>query len=126
MKYTATIDTPDLSAGVAFYGEVFGLKEVARPVPVYAVLKADGVTLGIIEKPAGSQPAPGTDDRRHYGRHWTPVHLDFQVDDFDATLERLSAAGGTIEQRFDMDGRPATAFCSDPFGNGFCLMEARI
>ena len=38
MKYTVTIDTPDLAAGIAFYGRVFGLVETARPVPVYAVL----------------------------------------------------------------------------------------
>ena len=38
---------------------------------------------------------------------------------------RLTAAGGTVEQVFDMESRPKTAFCADPFGNGFCLMETR-
>jgi hypothetical protein len=37
----------------------------------------------------------------------------------------LVDAGGTVEQEFDVEGRPKTAFCADPFGNGFCLMETR-
>ncbi|MBV7408088.1 VOC family protein [Maritimibacter sp. DP1N21-5] len=126
MKYSVTIDVPDLVAGIAFYTKVLSLREVARPVPVYAVLKGDGEQmLGLMEKPEGTAPAPGSDDRRRYGRHWTPVHLDIQVDDFEETLVRLVDLGGTLEQRFDMEERPPTAFCSDPFGNGFCLMKTR-
>ena len=30
--------------------------------------------------------------------------------------------GGPGEQRFEGGGRPAVAFCSDPFGNGFCVI----
>lgn len=126
MKYTVTIDVPDLTAGIAFYTATFGLDEIARPVPVYAIVgKTGGPSLGIIEKPEGSAPAPDTEDRRHYARHWTPVHLDIQVDDFEQTLTRLVAAGGRIEERFDMEDRPPLAFCADPFGNGFCVMETR-
>ncbi|MBU1174941.1 MAG: VOC family protein [Alphaproteobacteria bacterium] len=124
MKYKVTIDVPSLDAGVAFYAEVFGLAEIARPFAVFALLASGEVRLGIMEKPEGSQPAPGTEDRRHYARHWTPVHMDIEVDDFDATLERLAAAGGVCEQRFEMDGYP-TAFCADPWGNGFCLLQTR-
>ncbi|WP_298500695.1 VOC family protein [uncultured Maritimibacter sp.] len=125
MKYSASIDVPDLAAGIAFYATAFRLEEVARPVPVYAVLRGDGQRLGLLEKSEGSAPAPDTNDRRHYGRHWTPVHLDIEVDDFEATLERIKHAGGTVEQTFDMADRPRVAFCADPFGNGFCLMETR-
>lgn len=126
MKYSVSIDVPDLARGIAFYTDVFGVQEVARPIDVYAVLRGSGgQAFGIIQKPEGSQPAPETDDRRHYTRHWTPVHMDIEVDDFDAALDRLTAAGGTVEQVFDMENRPKTAFCADPFGNGFCLMETR-
>ncbi|WP_406858522.1 hypothetical protein [Alsobacter sp. KACC 23698] len=34
-------------------------------------------------------------------------------------------AGAKCEQRFEAGGRPAIAFCSDPFGNGFCLVGPR-
>lgn len=126
MKYSVSIDVPDLAAGIDFYTRTFGLVETARPLPVYAVIGGTGnQTLGIIEKPEGSVPAPGTQDRRQYGRHWTPVHLDIEVDDFDETLHRLVEAGGTIERRFDMDDRPPVAFCADPFGNGLCVLRSR-
>ncbi|MEC7761251.1 MAG: VOC family protein [Pseudomonadota bacterium] len=126
MKYSVSIDVPDLAQGIAFYTGVFGAEEVARPFETYAVLRGSGgQRFGIIQKPQGSKPAPGTDDRRHFTRHWTPVHMDIEVDDFDATLDCLTALGGTVEHRFDIENRPKTAFCADPFGNGFCLMETR-
>lgn len=125
MKLSVTIDVPDLSAGLAFYGDVFGFTERARPVPVYAVLEKDGVTLGLMQKPVGSRPFPDAATGRDYARHWTPVHVDFHVEEFDATMHRLRAAGGTVEQEWNAPGRPATAFCADPFGNGFCLMGPR-
>ena len=125
MSYSATIDVPDLTRAIAFYGGVFGWAEVARPVPVYAVMDAGGQHLGLLEKPEGSRPTPEDGPRRDYGRHWTPVHLDFRVDDFDATLASIAALGGAVEQRHDMAGRPPVAFCADPFGNGFCVLAAR-
>jgi hypothetical protein len=35
---------------------------------------------------------PGSDDIRRYDRHWTPVHIDFHVDDFEAVLARALKA----------------------------------
>jgi hypothetical protein len=99
-----------------------GLVEVARPVATYVVLDCGGARIGLIEKPAGTTPAKGADDVRRYQRHWTPVHVDFHADDFAAVLEKLLNAGATCEQRFEGGDRPAIAFCSDPFGNGFCLL----
>jgi predicted enzyme related to lactoylglutathione lyase len=75
-----------------------------------------------MEKPAGTKPAMGSDDVRRYERHWTPVHIDFHVDSFEADLARALSAGAKCEQKFDAPGRPPIAFCSDPFGNGFCIV----
>lgn len=122
MTYSATIDVPDLDQGLAFYGSVFGYAEVARPIPIYAVLSRDGQSLGLMQKPSGSQPTPAKDTRRGYDRHWTPVHLDFEVTDFDPALTRITAGGGQIEQRHDVPGRRRIAFCADPFGHGFCVL----
>lgn len=124
MRYKVTVDVSDLDAGVAFYSSAFGFVEVARPFPVFAMLAAQGCRLGVMEKPEGSIPTPHTEDRRRYSRHWTPVHMDIEVDDFDETLARILAAGGVCEERFEMNGQP-TAFCADPWGNGFCLLETR-
>jgi predicted enzyme related to lactoylglutathione lyase len=87
-----------------------------------AILDANNVSVCMHEKAAGSQPSPAGNELRHYERHWTPVHLDFHVDDFDAALEKLRAGGGTIENEFRSGGPRPAAFCADPFGNGFCVI----
>jgi len=122
VKYSVSIDVPNLDAGLAFYRDALGLVEVARPIPIYAVLKCGDARIGLMEKAAGSKPAPGSEDVRRYERHWTPVHIDFDVDDFEAFLAGAVAAGATIEQKHQVSGRPPIAFCADPFGNGFCVL----
>jgi predicted enzyme related to lactoylglutathione lyase len=116
-----SIDVPDLDAGLAFYGAVFGFVEKARPFPAMAILDANNVTVCMHEKPAGTKSSPGGPERC-YDRHWTPVHLDLHVPDFDAALDRVRAAGGTIESEYRDQGPMPAAFCSDPFGNGFCVI----
>jgi uncharacterized glyoxalase superfamily protein PhnB len=55
-------------------------------------------------------------------RHWTPVHLDFEVEDVSAAVERTVAAGARLEGELQSFwGRLATL--SDPFGHGFCVLE---
>jgi catechol 2,3-dioxygenase-like lactoylglutathione lyase family enzyme len=122
MKYSVTIDVPQLDEGLRFYRDALGLTEIARPIPTYAVLKCGAAQIGLIEKLAGTRPAKQTDDVRRYERHWTPVHIDFHVSDFEAVLTKAVNAGATCEQKFQGGARPSIAFCSDPFGNGFCIM----
>lgn len=126
MRYSVSIDVPSLDEGLKFYRNALGLVEMARPVPTYAVLKCGEMSLGLIEKKAGSKPAPGSADVRRYGRHWTPVHMDFHVEDFDAVLANAVSAGAIVEQKHEIAGRPPVAFCSDPFGNGFCIIGDKI
>jgi catechol 2,3-dioxygenase-like lactoylglutathione lyase family enzyme len=123
MDYSVSIDVPRLDEGLRFYRDALGLAEIARPVPSYVVLKCGGARIGLIEKTAGTRPAAGADDVRRYDRHWTPVHIDFHVDDFEAFLAKAVRAGAICEQRYEGGGgRPPVAFCSDPFGNGFCVL----
>ena len=122
MKYSVTIDVPQLEEGLRFYRDALGLTEVARPIPSSAILKCGSGQIGLIEKAAGTTPAKGSGDVRRYERHWTPVHIDFQFDDFKSALARVVNAGATCEQKFESGARPPIAFCSDPFGNGFCIM----
>jgi predicted enzyme related to lactoylglutathione lyase len=70
-------------------------------------------------------PADGSDDRRHYGRHWTPVHMDIHVQDLRAALTQALAAGARQERLITDLEHGSVAFCSDPFGHGFCLIEQR-
>ena len=119
-----SIDVPDLEAGLQFYAAVFGFAETARPFPTMAILDANNVSVCMHAKPAGSRPSPTGRDVRRYQRHWTPVHLDLHVDDFDVALGKVRAEGGTIENEFRSEGPKPAAFCSDPFGNGFCVIGA--
>src|SRR5436190_17823655 len=98
MKYSVSIDVPQLDEGLRFYRDALGLPEVARPVATYVILKCGESQIGLIEKSAGSKPARGADDVRRYERHWTPVHIDFHVDDFEDFLERAVKAGARCEQ----------------------------
>lgn len=125
MKYTVSIDVPSIEQGLDFYRAAFGFAEISRPVEGYAVLGCGEAEIGLLEKPPGSRPAPGSDDVRRYTRHWTPVHMDFSVDDFETVLSAALSAGAKCEQKFVGEDHPPVAFCSDPFGNGFCIIGKR-
>jgi predicted enzyme related to lactoylglutathione lyase len=122
---SVSIDVPSLAQGVAFYCGAFGFSKKSEPVPGVAVLHGLNMELCLLEKPAGSKPSPETDDRRKFERHWTPVHLDFHVEDLHAALQRAEALGARREQVFENPGHASAAFCSDPFGHGFCLIERK-
>jgi predicted enzyme related to lactoylglutathione lyase len=117
-----SIDVPDLEAGLRFYGPVFGFVEVARPFAAMAILDANNVTVCMHEKATGSTPSPGAKETRRYERHWTPVHVDLHVNDFDGVLAKVRTAGGLVETEYRHHGPKPAAFCSDPFGNGFCVI----
>ena len=119
------IDVPSLAQGVAFYCGAFGFSKKSEPVPGVAVLHGLNIELCLLEKPDGSKPSPKTNDRRKFGRHWTPVHLDFHVEDLHATLQRAEALGAKREQVFENPEHGSVAFCNDPFGHGFCLLERK-
>lgn len=125
MNCAVTIDIPEMAAGLKFYRDALGLAEVSRPFPAYVVLQCGNAKIGLMEKPAGTSPAKGSGDVRRYERHWTPVHIDFHVEDFEAVLARALDAGALCEQRFEGGRHPPVAFCSDPFGNGFCIIGTK-
>ena len=120
---SVSIDVPSLADGVAFYCAAFGFSKKSEPVPGVAVLQGLNIELCLLEKPAGSKPSPETSDRRRFERHWTPVHLDFHVADLHAALRQVEALGAKREQVFENPEHGSAAFCSDPFGHGFCLLE---
>ena len=80
--------------------------------------------IDLLERPDGSptNPQPSA-PARSYKRHWTPVHLDFVVEDIDAVVERVREAGGALEGDVATYSFGRLARMSDPFGHGFCLLE---
>lgn len=126
VKINLSIDVPDLTAGLMFYGRVFGITETARPFPSMAILDGGNVTICMHEKKAGSESSPGSGAQRTYARHWTPVHMDFHVPALTPIVEAIRAASGSVELEFHNHGPRPAAFCADPFGNGFCVIAKTL
>jgi uncharacterized glyoxalase superfamily protein PhnB len=125
ISLSVSIDVPRLADGIRFYSEAFGFAKASEPIPGIVVLRNGDAQLLLLEKEAGSKPSLDTRDTRRYERHWTPVHLDIHVDDFKAALTKAIKAGATREQLFENAEHGSVAFCSDPFGHGFCLIERK-
>jgi predicted enzyme related to lactoylglutathione lyase len=125
VKIEVCIDVPDMARGIRFYADAFGFSKVSEPYPGVAILQAGATTITLLEKSEQSRPSPHTRDVRHYDRHWTPVHLDFHVDDVQAALDKAVKAGATKEQFFENPEHGSAAFCADPFGHGFCLLQSK-
>lgn len=119
---TFSVDVPDLEAGVEFYTEGLGFEAVGSAWEDAFELRGDGVRVHLLEREPGAPATPDGDDTRTYERHWTPVHLDLEVDDVDVVIERARAAGATVEAGPTDVGGEVIATLSDPFGHGFCLI----
>jgi len=120
------IDVDDLEAAVAFYRQGVGLR-VGRRLFAGTVVEMLGASAPIylLERRPGTPAGARSTQRRDYGRHWTPVHLDIVVEDVAAAVRNAVAAGATLEgePRSFRWGRLATL--SDPFGHGLCFVQWR-
>ncbi len=117
------IDVDDLERAVSFYTAAFGLK-VDRRFGAFAVELIGGTSpIYLLAKPDGSPASPATGERRRYARHWTPIHLDFVVDDLDDAIARARAAGARVEAEPVTHVWGKIVQMSDPFGHGLCLIE---
>lgn len=118
------IDVDDMDRGVAFYVDGLGLTVGRRFDGKFVELLGAGSPIDLLENPATTKPVPNdTTTTRTYTRHWTPVHLDFVVDDIDAAVARAVAAGATIENAIRTAPYGRIATLADPFGHGFDLLE---
>ncbi|RYY51731.1 MAG: VOC family protein, partial [Comamonadaceae bacterium] len=80
--------------------------------------------IDLLANAAGTAPlGPQHAQRRDYARHWTPVHLDFVVQGIDAAVQRLVAAGATLERPIADRRWGRMASLADPFGHGIDLLE---
>ncbi len=121
MKVSISIDVPNLKAAEKFYTEALGCKKV-RDQGKMVVLAVENSDIYLLEKEAGTKPLPKESGERSYTRHWTPIHLDFLVDNVDELVGRIVEHGGAHEGGESGDWG-SIAHCADPFGNGFCLIN---
>lgn len=122
IKLSISIDVPDLAGGAAFYVEALGCKKVRDQGDDMIVLATDNAEIYLLKRDNGSTAIKNSEVVRDYQRHWTPVHLDFLRDDVNEVVAKVQEFGGQHEGGESGDWG-AIAFCVDPFGNGFCVIN---
>ena len=123
IELLVNIDVDDLEKGTRFYTTALPLR-IGRCFGSHAVeLLGAEVPIYLLVKKSGSAPYPGASTQRAYRRHWTPVHLDFAVEDLEAAVRRAEGAGATLEAPISDHAWGRLALLSDPFGHGLCLLQ---
>ena len=117
------IDVPDIAAGIAFYTTALGLSVGRRFGDDFVELVGRAAPIYLLRKDSGTPIGPAGGDVRRYERHWTPIHLDFVVDDLDQARALVLAAGAVQEGETCDAPYGRLAMFADPFGHGFCLIE---
>jgi predicted enzyme related to lactoylglutathione lyase len=125
MELLVNIDVDDLDRAVTFYCHGLGLHIGRRFGDDGVELLGAHSPIYLLAKPTGSPATSAAPALRDYGRHWTPVHLDFVVDDVEAAVARAESAGATVESPVELRPWGRIAGLADPFGHGFCLLEFR-
>jgi len=116
------IDVDDLERATRFYCAALDLR-VGRRFEGWTELVGAAAPIYLLPKAAGTAASPKSGEKRRYGRHWTPVHLDFVVPDLDQSVARAKSAGATVESEIETHAWGRIALLADPFGNGFCLLQ---
>lgn len=121
MNLLVNIDVENLEKATRFYCDALGVR-VGRRFEGAVELLGLNAPIYLLDKPRGTRPFAGG-AARSYDRHWTSVHLDFEVTDLPRAVARAIAAGASLEQDVESKSWGRIAMFSDPFGNGFCLIE---
>ncbi len=119
---SVSIDVPDLLEGVRFYSDALECTKLSDESETVVVLSAGNTRIYLLQREPGTAKSCSRETLRSYSRHWTPVHLDFAVDDVESAAARVLSAGGSVEGT-DSGEWGSIAYCADPFGNGFCLIK---
>jgi len=122
IKISVSIDVSNLKQGEAFYIEALGCKKIRDQGSDMVVLSTENCDIYLQEKKAGTKPLVSSEVVRDYKRHWTPVHLDFLAKNVDGVVEKILQLGGLHEGGESGDWG-SIAYCADPFGNGFCVIN---
>jgi predicted enzyme related to lactoylglutathione lyase len=124
VKLLVNIDVDDLEQAINFYRSAFDLR-LGRRLFGGTVAEMIGASSNVylLSKPSGSSASPQVSLARDYSRHWTPVHLDFEVEDVEAVVQQALAAGAKLEGDVQTFPWGRIAKMSDPFGHGFCILQ---
>lgn len=123
MQIIVNIDVPNLATAIQFYEAALNLKLSRILDDDVAEMVGASSVIYLLQNDAGSSPSASAAKARSYTRHWTPVHMDFVVDELWASVARAKQAGAIQESEcVAWRGSKCVTF-SDPFGHGFCLIE---
>ena len=123
MDLLVNLDVDNLDNAIAFYSTVFDLR-VGRRFGAGAVeMLGSSAPIYLLAKAAGTPVSSATTGRRFYERHWTPIHLDFVVDDIESAVQKAITGGALLEAAITTHKWGRLALMADPFGHGFCFVQ---
>ena len=123
MDVLINIDVDDLDKAIRFYVSVFELRVGRRFGTAGVELLGSSVPIYLLVKAAGTPATRATSQQRGYDRHWTPVHLDFVVEEIERSVEKALAVGARLEAPISTQAWGKLALLADPFGHGFCFIQ---
>ena len=123
MRTIVNIDVPELAPAIDFYSTALDV-ELSRIIETdVAELTGTSSVIYLLANASGSAATSAIAEVRRYSRHWTPVHIDFVVEDLlEATIRAIEAGASQESDCVEWRGSKCITF-SDPFGHGFCLIE---
>lgn len=111
----------DVDAAVGFYAELLGFTVRMRPAPGFAALERGGLRLLLNAPGAGGAGQAMPDGRRPEPGGWNRFQIE--VEDLDATVERLRAAGARFRSEIVVGNGGRQILVDDPSGNPVELFE---
>ena len=112
----------DVDAAIGFYRDLLGFEVVMHPAPPFAMLARDELRL-LLSQPnpmgGGGQTLP--DGRAPEPGGWNRFQIE--VDDLDAEVERLRAAGVTLRSDIIRGRGGDQVLADDPSGNPVELFQ---
>lgn len=122
MNLLINLDVDDLERARHFYCSAFGLR-VGRRFGFGIELLGTSAPIYLLVTAAGTPVSDATSQRRTYERHWTPVHLDFVVEEIGLAVENAVSLGARLERPIATHEWGKLALMADPFGHGFCFLQ---
>lgn len=119
-RVSISIDVADMKKALEFYTEALNWKFKIKYSDEWQVISITWLDIHLQQKDAWTIAA--WKEKRDYKRHWTPIHIDFSVEDIKPICSAIEKAGGIIENT-TFSSEADIANCVDPFGNGFCIIR---
>jgi len=123
MNLLVNLDVDDLEKAIYFYSSAFELTVGRRFGTSGVEMLGSSAPIYLLVKSGGTPASDTTFQRRSYERHWTPVHLDFVVEDIESAVQKALAVGARLEKPIATHKWGKLALMADPFGHGFCFVQ---